>query len=144
MSRFVDVYNPDTGIKQSVPEHFLDDPILGRNLRKTPQQRALDGELGPAPTADSTVAEIRDFAGEAEIDVKGLTKKDELLERVQGVVGTDPLPEPVPAGDVAVQPDGDVDTPVGEPDPVDEDVDDPTSTDDNGSSDNSAAAAGQE
>ena len=29
MDRFIDVYNPDTGIKQRVPEHFLDDPVLG-------------------------------------------------------------------------------------------------------------------
>lgn len=136
MSRFVDVYNPETGIKQSVPEHFLDDPILGRNLRKTPSQRALDGELGQAPTADSTIADIRVFADEAEIDVTGLSLKAELLERVQTVVGTDPLPEPVPAGDVDVEADSDIDSPAGEPDP--------TSTDGNQPDANSAAAAGQE
>lgn len=136
MTRFVDAYNPETGIKQSVPEHFLDDPILGRSLRKTPSQRALDGELGQAPTDESTIAEIRDFANEAEIDLAGLTRKPDLLGAVQAVVGTDPLPEPVPAGDVAVLPDADPELAAGEPDP--------TSPDGTPPSDNSAADAGQE
>lgn len=135
MSRFIDVYNPETGIKQSVPEHFLDDPILGRSLRKTPQQRALDGELGQAPTADSTIAEIREFADEAEIDVNGLRKHDELLGAVQAVVGTDPLPEPVPAGEVAVVTDTDPELAAGEI---------PTSTDVTESSDETPAAGDEE
>jgi hypothetical protein len=140
MSRFVDVFNPETGIKQSVPEHFLDDPILGRSLRKTPSQRALDGELGQAPTADSTIAEIKAFADEAEIDVAGLRKHDELLSAVQAVVGTDPLPEPVPAGDVDVLPGGDIELGAG----VTDTGDATTSPDGNQPDDNSAAAAGQE
>lgn len=160
MTRFVDVYNPDTGIKQSVPEHFLDDPVLGRNLRKTPAQRALDGELGQAPTSESTIPEIKAFAADAEIDLAGLSRKDDLLAAVRAVVGTDPLPEPVPAGDVDVLPETDVEAPAGmrpiegmdrNGDPLDADqngvidvVDTPTSTDDTESSDNSAAAAGQE
>ncbi len=138
--RFVDVYNPETGIKQSVPEHFLDDPILGRNLRKTPSQLALDGELGQAPTSESTVAEIREFAANAEIDLTGLSRKAELLGAVQAVVGTDPLPEPVPAGDVDVLPESDVELGAGVPDTSEI----PTSTDGTPPADNSAAAAGQE
>lgn len=140
MSRFVDVYNPETGIKQSVPEHFLDDPILGRNLRKTPAQRALDGELGQAPTADSTVADIRAFADEAEIDITGLTRKDDLLGAVRAVVGTDPLPEPVPAGDVDVETGTSPELPVGEQ-PVGET---PTSTDGTPLSDETPATGDEE
>lgn len=132
---FVDVYDVNTGIKQRVPAHFLDDPVLGRNIKKTPSQRALDGELGQAPTADSTVAEIRAFAEDAEIDVTGLRKHDELLAAVQAVVGTDPLPEPVPAGDVAVMLEGDIDAPAGTP---------PTSTDGTESSDETPAAGDEE
>lgn len=133
MTRFVDVYNPETGIKQSVPEHFLGDPVLGRNLRKTPQQQALDGELGQAPTADSTIDDIRQFAGDAEIDLTGLSLKGDLLERVQSVVGHDPLPEPTTAGEqglVDVETGGDPDLPAGETpdgeDPINPDGTEPT------------------
>ncbi len=136
MTRFVDAYNPATGIKQSVPEHFLDDPVLGRTLRKTPSQRALDGELGPAPTVDSTVPEIRAFAQAADVDVTGLSRKDELLAAVLAVVGTEPLPEPTPTGVVVdVMPEGDVETPAGV---------DPTSTDGTLPADETPAAGDKE
>lgn len=137
--RFVDAYNPETGIKQSVPEHFLDDPILGRNLRKTPSQLALDGELGQAPTEDSTIEEIREFADSADIDLTGLTRKAELLGAVQAVVGTDPLPEPVPAGDVDVMPDGDIEAAAGAVPVVA-----PTSTDGTEPSDETPATGDEE
>jgi hypothetical protein len=50
-SQFVDVYSLTTGLKQRVPRVWLDDPILGRDFRKTPSQRELDGELPPGPPA---------------------------------------------------------------------------------------------
>lgn len=131
---FVDVYDVNTGIKQRIPAHFLADPILGRHFKKAPSQRALDGELGQAPTADSTVLEIRKFAEDAEIDVTGLSRKDDLLDAIRSVVGAAPLPKPTPAGDVDVMPEGDVEVVAGTP----------TSTDATAAPDNSAAAAGQE
>jgi hypothetical protein len=120
MADFTEVHDTRTGLKQRVPTVWLDDPILGRFIKKTPSQRALDGELGQAPTEDSTVPQIRKFAEAAEIDITGLAKKDELLAAVRAVVGTDPLPVGVDASGVAVQPDpvgADVETPAGEPTP---------------------------
>ncbi|WP_248582601.1 hypothetical protein [Nocardioides sp. InS609-2] len=134
---FVEVYDTITGLKQRVPAHFVDDPILGRNIQKTPSQRALEGQLGQAPTEASTVAEIRSFADEAEIDVSGLRKHADLLGAVQAVVGTDPLPEPATPGvdvELGGGPSTDVDTPIG----------DTPSPDGTEPSDNSAADAGQE
>jgi hypothetical protein len=46
---FVDAYSVTTGVKQRIPRHWLDDPVLGRDFRKTPSQRELDGELPPRP-----------------------------------------------------------------------------------------------
>lgn len=43
---WVDVYSKTTGQKQTVPSHYLDNPVLSRDLRKTPlseqQQREAD------------------------------------------------------------------------------------------------------
>ncbi len=85
---FTEVYDKTSGAKQRVPAEWLDHPVLGRNIAKTPTQRALDGEIGAPPTAASTVAEIRQFAADAEIDVTGLTVKPELLAAVNAAVGT--------------------------------------------------------
>lgn len=92
MDEFTEVYDTRTGLKQRVPAAWLDDPILGRFIKKTPSQRAADGELGHAPTEESSVRAIRKFAEAAEIDVTGLTEKGELLAAVHVVVGPDPLP----------------------------------------------------
>ena len=118
---FTQVYDTRTGTKQRVPTHWLGDPVLGRFIKKTPSQRALDGELGPAPTDESTVKEIRAFAEDADIDVTGLAVKAELLDAVRAVVGNDPLPEPAADEGVAVQDPGagaDIDTPAGQTPPV--------------------------
>lgn len=118
MSEFSDVLDVRTGAKQRVPTEWLTHPLLGRHIKKTPAQRALDGELGHAPTDDSTVAEIRSFADNAGIDLTGLKKKPELLDAVRAVIGTDPLPEPTADQDVAVvsdPPGTDLDTPAGAP-----------------------------
>jgi len=37
---WVDAYNKKTGRKQTVPARFLDHPVLGADLRKTPLARA--------------------------------------------------------------------------------------------------------
>lgn len=42
--RFVDAWNRKTGKKlpHPVPEHWLTHPVLGRDLSKTPRQKAAD------------------------------------------------------------------------------------------------------
>ncbi len=46
----INAYRVDTGEKVRIPEHWLDDPTLGKPFRKTPAQRARDTEkTGPTP-----------------------------------------------------------------------------------------------
>lgn len=49
---FVAAYDKRTGVKHSVPEHWLDHPVLGQNLRKTPKTRAAETK-DDTPTAPS-------------------------------------------------------------------------------------------
>lgn len=80
---FAEVYSTITGRKQSVPRAWLDDPMLGRNLRKTPSQRELDGELPARPTQASKVPEIEKFADAAGIDLPSGADKDTKLAQVE-------------------------------------------------------------
>lgn len=102
-SLFVDVYSTVNGLKQRVPREWLDDPILGRDIRKTPSQRELDGELPDRPAGDASAKEIGEFAEAADLDLSGSkTNADKLVAIEQalgaggdvqaGVVAVDPAP----------------------------------------------------
>ena len=45
---FVAAYDKRTGVKHSVPEHWLDHPVLGQNLRKTPKTKAAESTTAPS------------------------------------------------------------------------------------------------
>lgn len=137
---FVDVYSITTGLKQRVPREWLDDPKLGRDFRKTPSQRELDGELPARPAGDATAKEIEAFAEAAEIDLSGIKKNADKLVAIEQAMG----PAPVQEGVVAVEPEPPVDDPLA-PEKVAR-VDGPptTSTDDTGSSDETPAAGDEE
>lgn len=83
MDDFVDAYSLTTQRKQRIPRHWLDDPVLGRDFRKTPSQRILDGDLPARPNTDSTVEEIDEFADAADIDVKASWVKDKKLVAIE-------------------------------------------------------------
>lgn len=100
---FVEVIDTRTDKVQMVPRDWLDNPVLGRFIERTLGQRAIDGELGAAPSDESSMADIRQFASDAGIDVSGLRSKEDLLGAIRAVVGTDPLPVDVTPGDVDVQ-----------------------------------------
>ena len=51
---FVRVYDKTTGRKHSVPEHYLDHPVLGANLRKTPLSEKRQRDAGQAATTTNT------------------------------------------------------------------------------------------
>lgn len=90
---FVEVYDTRTGIKQRVPSHFLDDPILGAHIAKTPTQRALDGDPGDgvaAPDADATVADLRAYAESVGVDLTGLTRKADIAAAITAATGDAP------------------------------------------------------
>ncbi|MFB6364253.1 hypothetical protein ACFCP7_09340 [Paenibacillus elgii] len=40
--------------------------------------------FGPKPLEDMTLAELKEYAEKNQIDLKGLTKKDEILDVIQG------------------------------------------------------------
>lgn len=71
---FVEVIDENTGLTQQVPREWLEDPILGRSIARTNTQLALDHEL-PAPPSDAKVADLRDYAIDAGIDVDALGLK---------------------------------------------------------------------
>jgi len=64
MAKFVEVYAKATGRKQNVPESWLDHPVLGRDIRKTPlsekQQRQAEAALAKANTDDAPAAGERE------------------------------------------------------------------------------------
>ena len=49
---WVDVYSKTTGRKQVVPARFLDHPVLGADLRKTPLARSKAGNNDSPATGD--------------------------------------------------------------------------------------------
>lgn len=57
---FIEVYAKSTGRKMRVPEHWLEHPVLGQDIRKTPlsekQQREADARLAKADTTDAPAA----------------------------------------------------------------------------------------
>lgn len=149
MDDFVEVYAIATGRKQRVPRHFVDDPVLGVGIRRTPSQRELDGDLGARPTADFTVKEIDKWAEAAGVDLASDANKDEKLVAVEavfehadvqgglvevepGVRPADPLApasaaqvlEPGQGSDPATDSDGD--QPLGDPDTPPTGADDTT------------------
>lgn len=44
----VAVYDKSTGVKHSVPEHWLDNPVLSQPFRKTPKQTSAESTKAPA------------------------------------------------------------------------------------------------
>lgn len=98
MDNFVEVVDTNTGITQRVPREWLGDPVLGRFIAKTPNQRALDGELGQVPDEDATIDDLRNFAKDADIDLGGAKKKADIRGRILEQVGGEQLPDPQPPG----------------------------------------------
>jgi hypothetical protein len=92
-SQFVDVYSLTTKQKQRVPREWLEDPILGRDFRKTPSQRELDGELPARPAGDAKAKEIEAFADAADIDLTGVKTNADKLVLIEEVFGSAPVQE---------------------------------------------------
>lgn len=64
MPEFVEVYAKATGRKQIVPATWLNHPVLGREIRKTPlsesQQRKADATVAKANPDDAPAAGERE------------------------------------------------------------------------------------
>ena len=76
---FVEVVDERTSYVSRVPAEWLDDPRLGRFIKKTNAQLALDHEL-PAPPSDATKDDLFAYAASAGVDTEGLRTKADVLD----------------------------------------------------------------
>jgi hypothetical protein len=56
MDDFTEVYDTRTGATTRVPRHWVGDPVLGRHIAVTADQRALDGARAAQEQADADAA----------------------------------------------------------------------------------------
>ena len=78
----VEVIDTSTQKVQRVPADWLDNPRTGRFFEKTLAQLALEHEL-PVPPADLKVAELRDYAAAAGVEVADDAKKADILAALE-------------------------------------------------------------
>ena len=81
MAEFVDAYSKSTGRKHRVPAHFFDIQSLSRNLSKTPTQKAREN-ASETPSDVWTVAELKQYAVDHDIDLAGATVKADILTAI--------------------------------------------------------------
>lgn len=100
---FIEVYAKSTGLKQTIPEHWLDDPYLGRDFSRTPSARSRELEATATPTPDGglTAAVVDDpdeswtrdrlnqHAAGLGVDTTSLPNKAEVLQAIQAASTTD-------------------------------------------------------
>lgn len=73
---FVNAWSKTTGRHHLVPEHFLDNPVLSRDLT------TVDPAAEPVPDESSTIADMKDYADRHNIDLAGAKKHDEILAAI--------------------------------------------------------------
>lgn len=76
---FVEVYSTRTGRKlpAPVPRHYLDHPVLGRNLSLTPRQGATTGLPGiPAPAIPAGPTSAPSTGDDTTTTVPGTSRKE--------------------------------------------------------------------
>lgn len=76
---FIEVYAKATGLKQLVPAHFLDNPVLSKGLELTPSGREQQ-RLNAGPSMDWTLEQLQTHAGP---DAAGLRTKAEVLAVIE-------------------------------------------------------------
>lgn len=81
MAKFIRAYNTETGAPQEVPERWLDHPVLGANLRRTPPPDAVDPSID-TPSMDWTVDQLAQHAAEQGIDLTGVSKKADIVATI--------------------------------------------------------------
>lgn len=105
---FVEAYAKSTGLKQLIPQHWLKDPVLGRNFEITPSAKARAGEDGPAdeqplgePAETWTRKQLDEHAAALGVDSAAMANKAEVLAAINsvGVTTAGDVPDPVQDGD---------------------------------------------
>ncbi|MEV5001942.1 hypothetical protein [Nocardioides sp. LML1-1-1.1] len=86
---FVEVYAKSTGAKQSVPEHWLSHPVLGRDFSKTPLTKAIETRAagtvtpGRGEPSDAWTREQLDLhAAGLNVDSTDLPNKAAVLDAI--------------------------------------------------------------
>lgn len=130
---FVEAYAKSTGLKQEIPQHWLNHPVLGRNFELTPSSRA--GEEKGAPDGTWTRAQLDQHAAELGLDPAGLPNKAAVLEAITAAAEADRGADDDADGEGVDELD---DPTSGESDPLDNA--DPQNSDDNPPSDQTPAA----
>lgn len=72
----VKAYDAESGAQQYVPEHFLDHPVLGKNLSRTPTVAS------DTPDETWTVPKLRKYAQDNGVDTTGATSKADFLAAI--------------------------------------------------------------
>ena len=75
-TEFVTAYSKTTGRKQRVPARWLDHPILGANLRKTPMARA-GSPISSVPDDSGTVSQLREHTTHTNPPATGETPQED-------------------------------------------------------------------
>ena len=78
---FVSAYSVTTGLKQRIPEHWLSDPRIGPQFRKTPLARSRETQTS-SPFDAYTVERLQEYAAEHDVDVTGITRKADLVAAI--------------------------------------------------------------
>lgn len=71
---FVTAWSKSTGRRHEVPEHFLDNPVLSRDLTTTPPPE----QAPETPVDEMIVDQLRQYAADHDIDLGGATRKDDI------------------------------------------------------------------
>jgi hypothetical protein len=97
MSDFVEVVSRTTGERQTVPAHFLENPILGRDFEpyvpETPEQVALRTQQ-IAELASRTIPQLEGYAAANGVDLTGLTRKADIVDAVAAHLAAPTIPSP--------------------------------------------------
>jgi hypothetical protein len=108
---FVEVYSKTTKAKQMVPQHFLDNPVLGKDFALTAAGRE-QVRINTGASLDWSLGDLEAHADAIGADRTGLRTKPEVLGAITAHLGTAPTnsPETGSTGPGGVTPDADENT----------------------------------
>lgn len=97
---FVEAYAKSTGVKQLVPEHWLDHPVLGADFALTPSAQArADEQPEGNPSTAWTRKQLDAHAATLGIDTTGLPSKAAAFDAITDAPAVaDPDTSPVGTG----------------------------------------------
>lgn len=98
MDGFVSVYSKTTGQKHRVPEHWVDHPVLGRGISRTPTQKARDN-AADTPSKSWNRAQLVEHATGLGLTPAADATKDDLLAAIAATTPQTPDGAPLPGNE---------------------------------------------